>query len=197
MNEIPTTFYKYRSLNEFKYILDILINQQLYATNYKNMNDPMEGLFYTYNLDEKCKKAIKGGKKERKFCSLSSKPNELLLWGHYADGCKGIVIELEVDDAEGYISPIKYDAPQTYNNIEGVSIEEILSHKYPCWGYEDEYRVFTNNDYVKIKIKRILFGDRTPSIYKKAIRAIVANYLSDVTCHIIHKNELISKNDHL
>ena len=93
MNEIPTTFYKYRSLNEFKYILDILINQQLYATNYKNMNDPMEGLFYTYNLDEKCKKAIKGGKKERKFCSLSSKPNELLLWGHYADGCKGIVIE--------------------------------------------------------------------------------------------------------
>ena len=40
MNEI---LYKYRSLDNWKFVLDIFLNKRLYAASFYDMNDPMEG----------------------------------------------------------------------------------------------------------------------------------------------------------
>ena len=45
-----TTLYKYRSLENLGRILDILLHERLYAANFKNLNDPMEG-HYRYSTD--------------------------------------------------------------------------------------------------------------------------------------------------
>lgn len=38
-------YYKYRSLSNLRYFLDILINKRLYMASYSELNDPMEGAF--------------------------------------------------------------------------------------------------------------------------------------------------------
>jgi len=39
--------YKYGSLNNFKYFVDIILNNRPYASPYFDLNDPMEG-YYSY-----------------------------------------------------------------------------------------------------------------------------------------------------
>ena len=38
-------YYKFRSLNNIRYFLDILVNNRLYAARYDELNDPMEGAY--------------------------------------------------------------------------------------------------------------------------------------------------------
>lgn len=38
-------YYKYRSLSNLRYFLDILIYKRLYMASYSELNDPMEGAF--------------------------------------------------------------------------------------------------------------------------------------------------------
>ena len=38
--------YKYRSLDNWKFLLDILINKRLHAARFQDLNDPMEGRYY-------------------------------------------------------------------------------------------------------------------------------------------------------
>jgi len=40
--------YKYKTIGSFRFLLDIIVNQRLYAAKYNKLNDPMEGLFW-YN----------------------------------------------------------------------------------------------------------------------------------------------------
>ena len=47
---MSTRLYKYRDLSNFRYLVDIFLNNRLYASSYKNMNDPMEGM-YRYHWD--------------------------------------------------------------------------------------------------------------------------------------------------
>ena len=46
--------------------------------------------------------------------------------------------------------------------IEGSSVTatEILKNKLKAWEYEGEVRIFTNNQYVKVIIKKIITGVR-------------------------------------
>ena len=43
--------YKYRAFTSFENVVDIIVNQRLYAASFKNMNDPMEGC-YGYSAEE-------------------------------------------------------------------------------------------------------------------------------------------------
>lgn len=76
-------YYKYRSLQNFGNFVDIIVNQQLYAAYYSDMNDAMEGVYYAYGLKPQVLKEIKNSKEKFRICSLSGNRNEPLLWGHY------------------------------------------------------------------------------------------------------------------
>ena len=43
--------YKYRSLANWKFVLDILVNGRLYAAPFSELNDPMEGRLYYFGDD--------------------------------------------------------------------------------------------------------------------------------------------------
>jgi len=117
--------YKYRSLANLEYILDIILNQRLYCSTYPELNDPFEGLFVTTTTItvadflknkmvfpmfvklpiklEKVKEAkdLFGGAIDKvKICSLSSDLNDVRLWSYYADGHKGIVFEIDFSELE-------------------------------------------------------------------------------------------------
>ena len=166
--------YKYRDLNNFKFIVDILINNRLYAAKYSELNDPMEGIYY-YNglLTNEQRNRIFAEKGQERICSLSRVNNNFLMWSHYADGHKGIVLGIKVIDNNCVISPIQYDELLHINNIENQTAIDILSHKHYNWSYEQEIRVFKRREFVKIKIEEIIFGRRTTNENKELLTRLV------------------------
>jgi hypothetical protein len=73
-------------------------------------------------------------------------PNNLLMWAHYAESHRGIVIEFNESDFASKAVEIKYspnrpviDASLLYEN-EYIAIEDLY-YKHSCWSYEYEHRI--------------------------------------------------------
>jgi len=65
--------YKFRSLGNFKYFVDIILNNRLYAAKYNDLNDPMEGHYYykSKEFDSGMREKLRGEKANLRICSLS------------------------------------------------------------------------------------------------------------------------------
>ena len=158
----PMHFYKYRSLSNIRYFLDILIFKRLYLASYSELNDPMEGAFRIQNgVDVSWLSLLRSEKNNIHICSLS---NSILMWSHYADSHKGCCIELEVTSKTGIKeTPVQYvdKIEAVYGNNYKEEAYLILSRKLKCWDYEKEVRIMKEipnsnfSKYVKIKIMRI------------------------------------------
>ena len=86
--------YKYRSLGNYKYFIDIIVNNRLFAADYKSLNDPMEGMYYYRDgvVDVQTRNFIFNNKQKIKIGSLSMSSDNVVMWTHYANGHKGVVI---------------------------------------------------------------------------------------------------------
>ena len=169
------TLYKYRSLNNFEYFLDILVNNRLHASSYEEKNDAMEGVYYNAGLSRNTLKRINEEKINYKILSLSKDADNILMWSHYADGSRGVNIEVEVTAHNVDVREIVYDGMAEIAQVvnEKNTAEEILTHKHSSWSYEQEVRVFTRNSFVTIKILRIILGKRISKNHKKLIKDLV------------------------
>lgn len=162
--------FKYRSSREFNYLVDIVLRDRLYAASYLTLNDPLEG-HYTHdgNIENRKKvELLKGEKKKLRICSLSETSEDALMWAHYADGSRGMVIEVDIlrCSTQHEVKPISYKDKipdlDLSKSVDPESVRDVLSHKLSAWAYEKEHRVFTNDDYVNVKIKRIILGAKMP-----------------------------------
>ena len=181
MNTKPETFYKYRSIQDFKRFMDILVHNRLYATEFTNLNDPMEGVFtYSSNVNSFIIGNLKSKKYKTKICSLSKIYNNGLMWSFYADEHKGCCLEVEPIGKSWIKLEMDYSS-NIYNLTENSSIENILSHKSIHWNYEEEVRFIKTLDpikekispYLKVKIKRVFLGVRMSNKDKLLIQKIV------------------------
>jgi len=178
--------YKYRSLDNFKFAVDILTNSRLYAAKYSDLNDPMEG-FYRYEdggLPDDVIKKIDGAKEVIKLCSLSRNPDNPLMWAHYANGHRGFVVGVEVDTKRYVLRQVKYEGPSYVRNAlkhgDNETAINVLCHKLPVWSYEEEERVFVSSgNYVDIELRKLILGRRMSnqdvSLMKKLASALCPN----------------------
>lgn len=154
------------------------------ATTYEDMNDAMEGIYYHYGLKPSVLKGIKNSKERFKICSLSKERNEPLLWSHYANGSRGVNIGLDVTGHNLDIKDIIYSGSPTITECIDANrtAKEILGYKHESWRYENEVRVFTenNNSYVKIKIKEIILGERISQQQKSLVQKLIKSLLPNV-----------------
>ena len=60
-------YYKFRSLDNIRHFLDILVNNRLYAARYDELNDPMEGAYLINGYNENIIRLLK----TRKYGSVS------------------------------------------------------------------------------------------------------------------------------
>ncbi len=140
--------YKYRTIGNFKNLVDILLNQRLYAACYSELNDPVEGHYHSHLPDpaRQVIEDIKLNKQALRICSLSKDPDHPLLWGHYADGRRGVVVGVEVEESDKCIlKAIKYKSqlPRiSESSSDRDTALKILSHKSSLWKHEGEYRAF-------------------------------------------------------
>lgn len=175
--------YKYRGINNFEFLVDILVNNRLYACHFSELNDPMEGIYYYHSKDyDQLKNYIERImciKNDLYICSLSGKRNDPLMWTHYAQEERGInlgvkVINNNIEKVE-YISS-KLLANQNFNIHDDDAAKKILKSKLNAWKYENEKRVFTSEHYVDIKIHEIIFGSRIDTHIKNLITKIANKF---------------------
>ena|SRR5690554_3746169 len=157
--------YKYRGLDNFKNFVDIILKNRLYAAQYKDLNDPMEGQYYYHRgeLNRTIRDKILEEKGTLRILSLSRVNNNQLMWSHYANGHKGVAIGVRIDQTEYDVQPIEYDGIVTIRNSDynGQTAREILRHKLEVWSYEEEVRVFQRNQmFIDVKIEEIILGQR-------------------------------------
>ncbi len=174
--------YKYRSLQSFAYVADILLNQRFHGAFFNELNDPMEGLFYAkYGLDKEIIQAMEQQLSQYRVVSFSSDPRNVLLWAHYADSFKGICIGVEIDD--NLVHQISYQQPpdrinDTHKTNVAQLAKQALTRKLKPWSYESEYRaIFSDQIYLEkgVRITEILLGQRVTNPMAEAIRSLVKN----------------------
>ncbi|WP_037072453.1 DUF2971 domain-containing protein [Psychromonas arctica] len=157
------SFYKYKTLDNFEFLLDLILKERLYAASYSELNDPMEGVI---KVEGKIPKDQEDHWERlintfRIVCFTKQSDNPLM-WSHYADGGKGCVIEFELLDSQKYhkISYLKKPVIKK-NDININKAFEILKYKEKPWKYEAEYRcLIKEKKFMPISIKSIIFGGR-------------------------------------
>jgi len=179
-------YYKYRSLENLKFLLDIFINNRLFAAPYTQMNDPMEGHFFhrSGKLSPEFKSALQGEKDSYGIVSLSEVNDNALMWAHYANGHNGIAIGVEIDAQIYDVVPMEYDGlshlTRKFEHEPAEAAKRVLSHKLEIWDYELEHRVFVQHEkFVNVTIKEVIFGRRVSSddyeLYKKLFTKLGSN----------------------
>ena len=107
------------------------------------MSHPEKGTEIIRDSIEKVKKNIG-------VLCLSDRPNNLLLWAHYADQHHGVCLEFDVlADPPLFCIPKKVLYDDTFPTINYLrnpsSVVEALCHKSKDWQVEGEYRVIKHN----------------------------------------------------
>jgi len=160
-------FYKYRSLDNWKFIIDIVVNSRLYAAPFQLLNDPMEGRYYYFGetVTQGFRKAISQSKRRRNICSLSQERANTLLWSYYAGGHTGVAFGVQVPSVgkDVEIRLVRYDngvylgRDVLRQNPDRVALD-ILTQKQVPWQHEREVRVFTSTNFVSVKLKELMLG---------------------------------------
>lgn len=168
--------YKYRGIANLQRTLDIIVEGRLYAAQFTDLNDPMEGV---YLYDEQVvtpveRERITREKLDYRLVSLSETHASTLMWSYYAEGHAGIVVGVRPLDKSLDVLSIDYDGPWRLANDGSSEAKEILRRKYKLWAHEREVRVFSpkEQEFVSVEVKEIIFGVATPDIIKKIICAI-------------------------
>jgi hypothetical protein len=173
--------YRYRSLQRFEFVADILCHNRFHAAQYFDLNDPMEGLFdYDSSTKQEYLERIIEGKSKLRIVSFSKNPNDLLLWAHYADGFRGICVEVEIGGHPSFdLEEVHYSPFRThFMNDEQARIAEwpryILRGKNEAWTYEEEVRMFSSKKFIEhgIRVSSVLLGVRTPEVMVEAIKRL-------------------------
>ena len=193
--------YKYKSLQTFEHVADIICNNRFYTAPFFDLNDPMEGLFsYEAGTKKEYIEDITKGKKRLRICSFSKDPQNPLLWAHYADGFKGICIEVIIDSdpLDFELVEVKYELARVlFDNkaahLKGELPKIILSQKHKSWSVEKEFRALSSNQYLQdgIKITGILLGLKVPDTLKKIIIQLAASDVKIQETHVGETNEIV------
>lgn len=157
--------YKFRSLGDGLSLCrasKILETGQFWCSRFWELNDPMEGV-YSFKADDGVPIGeVFSGKARYVICSFSG-PDALknpVMWGYYANGFKGMAIEIEVSaekiEVVEYLKDVHQwstkDGPAT--NVSD-RVMKILTTKLSRWKHEQEFRFIDEGDPGAKRIGRI------------------------------------------
>jgi hypothetical protein len=179
--EKPEKLYKYRSLEDFSKVEDILVKRRLWASYFNELNDPKEGIFYFADGDFVPARInqISNDKQSNMVCSLSEDPENDLMWTFYANKHRGIVIEVELEkDEELKLHQVNYISLNEFKEQDGDHIDAkyLLTRKTLDWQYEKDWRVLTDSNHVKVKVTGIIKGERADPKAIEELEELIRDY---------------------
>lgn len=178
----------YRYIPISVYELANIVNDTIFLSSAKSMNDVSEGAFYIRDTLKDISKEQQEMQKNIFLKSFSCSPNNILLWSHYADSHKGICIaydfsKLTDDSAKWHLYPVQYsDAQFSCGEDQSVINSPYLYlRKSTVWEYEQELRLLYRkadlpygSQLMKLEcISEIHLGWRMEPEIKKMIRDLV------------------------
>ncbi len=200
--------YKFRSLTRLDYVLDIVLNERLHCAHFSSLNDPMEGIY----LDEhhvwvgdyvavspmqyaRAASELPDSIDCCRICSLSESYEDLRLWSHYADGHRGVAIEIDFTGHEASAKPVdyltelkKYAAHTVLGRPEA---ETVFRQKTIHWAYEAERRILQSATQIYYpingRITAIILGTRTARELKSLIDKAVPRHVAMIETKINEK----------
>lgn len=166
--------YKYKSLEPFEQVSDLLLTKRLYCPTPKELNDPLEGVLgidvnaslATMASDDKFADALRFWAthdhrlSNHRMCSFSESPESLLMWSYYGAGHSGLCLELDVEEYARDIHKINY--VDDIGVIDCSSVLSLLTHKLKVWSHEQEHRWISaenpQHKFLRASIRRVLIG---------------------------------------
>ena len=170
--------YKFRSLGDCISAMrtkEIIDTGKFWCSPLWEQNDSMEGVYSYWKTTE----GIFSEKNNYRICSFSGRRalKDPKMWGYYANGFKGLAIEIEVELPSSELFPISYcDTLTIANDSSPDTVKKIITSKLKHWKSEKEYRFIRKgkSGYAEIgTITGVYFGD--PYRCVKNIDQIVEN----------------------
>ena len=168
----PVYVYKYLPLIEeqrLKWFVEILKTGNIWFSKFHALNDPMEGVYYSYY--SKLNNLIASKKNEYLIGSFGNKPNNFVLWAYYTNGYRGACIEIELNKLSmENIHKVKYCTNAEFNESVDLTIDKVdllLKRKLNSWKNEAELRILLKKEvfgsdlenYVNVgTIKKVILG---------------------------------------
>lgn len=196
-------FYKYRSLKDFKFFMDIIINNRLYAAKYNELNDIREGHYmHDGSLTKITIDDIRDIKEDTRICSATTDTKSQPMWAHYADNHTGIAIGFRIKDNDARCKKVKYNGIKKGVNKDNLSeiqvlADDILMYKEKDWQYEKEVRILKNGSdidkpvFINIEIIKIIFGQRIAKDDADFLKKLIGKFSS--TIEILNFQEIKNK----
>src|ERR1039457_635109 len=150
--------YKFKSLENFEQITDLLLTNRIYCPTPGQLNDPLEGVLGIdinrslagLTADNKWEKSFRFWDQLQKeinryrICSFSKSPESVLMWSYYGAGHSGICLEIDIERYESNIHAVKYVSDLEL--VDRSSILGLLTHKLNAWSHEEEWRWVSDNN---------------------------------------------------
>lgn len=185
--------YKYRSLSNLEYALDIFVNARLHAAKFTELNDPMEGI-YTYKpgqFNQQARESLLRQKVSKRILSLSETPNDMLMWTYYAQAHTGMVVGVSVVDADATVEPVKYVDRLTINTRCVDVAQGILVKKLKLWSHEKEQRAFIHQkDFISVQVCKLIFGLNVNGHTAALITKIAERFCPGIEVSKIRRHDL-------
>lgn len=140
------------------YGLSVMREKRIKVATILDANDPNEWLpaFIepTTGLDVNARPDMRGAFRYQwsyfhGFISLSSRWDNLVMWGHYADKFRGVVLAFDVLD-ESKLFEVKYCNDRYVLNMDEIKnrdpdrLSRLIARKDESWSYEAEWRLLVN-----------------------------------------------------
>ena len=173
--------------------LDDLRRRRLKVSRITELNDPFEFLGVDLS-DRQIRWALKKTKRQLSktngLLCFSKTWNSPVLWGHYADGHRGMCLGFDVPQA--ILGKVEYvtHRPLLPKAPDEAFMKHLLFTKFSHWQYEQEYRAFVNleketdglyfmNFSDKLKLRRVIVGEQSD-----VTRANIASALEGIETKI-------------
>lgn len=159
--DLPPRLHRYCRLDrrdDMENEISAFRQRYLYASTYKNMNDPMEGFYSPSNRLKneprwrELYREILNAKRATGIACFSETFDNELMWAHYAENYRGICIAYSATKLKECLpdsarlvriaygeSPIYLSKHDREDTIKAA--QKILSQKKYNWAYEREWRV--------------------------------------------------------
>jgi hypothetical protein len=144
-----------------QFALSNLAMRRLKISRFSDLNDPFELMAVDLSNDDE-RRAMQGFHDHmdstKGVICFSSKWDNPVLWGHYADKHRGIALGFEV--AENLLFPACYENSRFFLPRDPITrlakpdqatIQRILSTKFTDWQYECEWRFFVELSEAKLE----------------------------------------------
>lgn len=206
MNETDKLLYQYCKID--KYFYDMIINSQLWFSKLSAFNDPFDAnipwdLVHTYKEILKMNngaldminsadlspsyfmKSFNECREKISVACFSESKDNLLMWAHYADKHKGVLLVFDLEILKSIFKKIiKIDYTKQlpdFNFSDNPSdiFKKYIDKKSENWKLEEEVRIIENNEgnyrFPISALKEIRFGLRCPKEQITTIINLVKN----------------------